>query len=76
LQTNIANENRNPAIKKHLSLLLVFTSTIVFAQEKKDFTISLTTGIFNSPYYTNAANAVKSTLGRQSLCWSPDQQNI
>lgn len=42
--------------KKKLSLIFLggFTSIILFGQDKKDLTISFGTGIFNSPYYTNA----------------------
>ena len=37
-----------------LSCFIALTTTNLFSQDKKDLTISLGTGIYNSPYYTNA----------------------
>ena len=36
-----------------LNVFAVFTCTILFGQDKKDLTISIGAGRFNSPYYTN-----------------------
>jgi hypothetical protein len=36
-----------------LAVFMVYTTIILFGQEKKDLTISVGAGRFNSPYYTN-----------------------
>ena len=56
-------------------LLTIFFVTQVFSQDKKDLKISLTTGLFNSKYYTNAKSRQFYNLGfdysitkRHSIC--------